>query len=186
MKEKKTDVLWFPAENKMDASPFPMDDHSGDGERLRESVEVFLEDRSKENYIEILRILSDSYVWVPCNAVMSDHDLSKIEDLIEQADWDPDAIVGQTLSNDDEILMVPDLLQSQGDYFFPVFSSEAEMGKYGEPFSKVEQHMLDVIPWALSREVEVKGIVLNAFTQDFILPRELFDILGDMNSQLAD
>ena len=82
--------------------------------------------------------------------------------------------------------MVPDILQNGEDYFFPVFSSEEEMGEYGEQFSKVQRHFLEAANLARNNEKHVKGIVINAFTEPFEIPVELFDIIAGMKSSLEE
>ena len=78
----------------------------------------------------MLSILRDSTVWVPCNAIMSGADEEKLLKMLEDAEGDPDALTGNTFTNDDYIRLVPDILQRGDEFFFPVFSSEEEMGKF--------------------------------------------------------
>ena len=66
--------------------------------------------------------------------------------------------------------MIPDILQKGDEFFFPVFSSAEEMGEYGERFSKIEKHFLEVANLARNNEKNVKGIVINAFTESFVIP----------------
>jgi hypothetical protein len=80
--------------------------------------------------------------------------------------------------------MVPDILQSGDDFFFPVFTSEEEMGTYGENFSKLERSFTEAIMLAGNNEKNVKGIVINAFTAPFVIPREMFKIIAEMPSRL--
>ena len=53
---------------------------------------------------------------------------------------------------------------------------------YGNNYSKVEKHILEVIPLAGNNDKNVKGLVLNAFTERFILPRDFFDVVETWNS----
>ena len=82
------------------------------------------------------------------------------------------------------IRMIPDILQHGDQYFFPVFSAESEMGEYGENFSKMRDHMLSVLALARGNEKHPAGIVVNPFTEQFILPKELFDALESMESRM--
>ena len=70
------------------------------------------------------------------------------------------------------------------DYFFPSFTSCEEMGEYGEGFSKVEKHIMEIISLARNNEKDVKGIVINAFSEVFILPKELYEAVEKMDSRL--
>ena len=92
------------------------------------------------------------------------------------------SLVGKTLSNQDNIRMVPDILQSGEDFFFPVFTTAEEMGEYGQGFSKIEKHFLEAANLARYNEKNVAGIVMNAFTEPFIIPRDLFDMIAEMPS----
>ena len=88
------------------------------------------------------------------------------------------------LSNQENIRMVPDILQNGDDFFFPAFISTEDMGEYGQHFSKVQKHFLEVIALARNNEKNVAGIVINAFTEPWVLDREIFDLVENMKSRL--
>ena len=54
---------------------------------------------------------------------------------------------------------------------------------YGNHFSKIEKHFFEAMSLANARE-NVEGIVLDAFTQPFIVKKDLFDIIGKLPSSL--
>lgn len=85
---------------------------------------------------------------------------------------DLESLVGHTFVSRDEVRMIPDILQNGDDLFFPVFSSDEEMGEYGEHFSKVQMHFPEAANLALNNEKNVSGIVINAFSYPFEIPRE--------------
>ena len=93
-------------------------------------------------------------------------------------------MIGKTFSTKEAVRMIPDILQNGEQFFFPIFSSVEEMGEYGEHFSKVQKHILEVIPLERNSEKYVAGIVLNAFSESFILDAELFDMIENMKSRL--
>ena len=93
-------------------------------------------------------------------------------------------MIGKTFSTKEAVRMIPDILQNGEQFFFPIFSSVEEMGEYGEHFSKVQKHILEGIPMARNSEKNVAGIVLNAFSESFILDAELFDMIENMKSRL--
>ena len=82
--------------------------------------------------------------------------------------------------------MIPDILQNGEDYFFPVFSTIEAMGEYGENFSKVQRHILEAIALAKNNEKELAGIVLNAFTEPFVLDAKIWDIVENMKSRIEE
>ena len=127
-------------------------------------------------------------MWVPCTAVLSDTDLETFNQrILDAADNDNlDALVGTELVAHDSIRFVPDILQSGEDFFFPVFTSEEEMGEYGEDFSRIQKHFLEAANLAKNNERNVKGIVINPFTEAFVVPEEMFEVIARMESSVRD
>ena len=95
-----------------------------------------------------------------------------------------DSIIGQEFTAHDNIRMVPDILQNGDNFFFPVFTSDEEMGEYGEHFSKIQSHFLEAMNLARNNEKNACGIVINAFSESFVIPIELFDIIAEMDSSI--
>lgn len=155
------------------------------GAFLKRATEICNRNRTQLNLIKVARILRDSYVWIPCSSVLSERDQNRIREMIESKE-DPSLLKGETWQAMDEIRMVPDILQNGDEFFFPVFSSEEEMGEYGESFSKVEKHFLEALILAGNNEKNVAGIVINAFSEPFVVPREMFDIIAGMESSIKD
>ena len=152
---------------------------------LEAAAAKFTAERNVPNFFELLQILSESFVWVPCYAVMSDNDRAAIEKMIADAGDDLNSLVGKVFSNRDATRLVPDILQGGDDYFFPIFSSPEAMGEYGETISKVEKHMLEVIALARNNERDLKGIILNAFTDSVVLDKEIWNIMENMEDILS-
>ena len=156
-----------------------------DGSMLREAIAAFNADRTEQGLIQIMEILRDSLVWVPCNAVLSELDQKAFSDLIDKANGDLDSLVGIELSNQENIRMIPDILQNGDQFFFPAFITAEDMGEYGQHFSKVQKHFLEVIALARNNEKNVAGIVINAFSEPWVLDREIFDLVENMKSRLV-
>ena len=93
-----------------------------------------------------------------------------------------ESLVGKTIVHHDVTRLVPDILQNGEDYFFPVFTSAEEMGDYGKHFSKVEKHFLEAARLARNNQKNVQGIVINAYSEPFIIPTDLFDLIAEMPS----
>ena len=157
-----------------------------DSSFLKNAVEICTRNRTQLNLIRLASILRDSFVWIPCNAILSDTDYDTFSRIVLDAadQGDLDSLTGRTLTSRDPIRMVPDILQNGDDFFFPVFTSEEEMGKYGESFSKLERSFTEALILAANNEKNVKGIVINAFTTPFVIPIEMFKIISDMPSCL--
>lgn len=153
-----------------------------DGTRLEKAIKVFNSERTKEHLIDTMIILRDSYVWIPCNAIMSEADQARFIEMIESTE--EGTIVGKTFSNNDNIRMVPDILQKGEFFFFPVFSNIQTMGEYGNNFSKVQKHFLEAVQMAKTNEKKLEGIVINAFSDPMIIDSELFEVIENMKSSL--
>ena len=154
------------------------------GRLLKEAVSEFNKNRTEDNFFEVLELLRDSYVWVPCSAVLGDEDREAFEKAVENAGGDLSSLVGKTFTSKASIRLIPEILKSGDKFFFPIFSGEEEMGEFSKGFSKVEKHMLEVIPLARNNERKLAGIVLNAFTEPFLLDADIFDIVENMKSRI--
>ncbi len=168
----------------MNPSPLLKPEDLEDGSMLREAIAAFNADRTEQGLIQIMEILRDSLVWIPCNAVLDEVDQKAFADLIDKANGDLSSLVGMELSNQENIRMIPDILQNGDAFFFPAFITTEDMGEYGEHFSKVQKHFLEVITLARNNDKNVAGIVINAFTEPWVLDRDIFDLVEKMKSRL--
>lgn len=159
-----------------------------DGSFLKKAINICNSNRNERNFILLSQILRDSFVWIPCSAVLSDSDYEAWAKKIAQAQEEGglDSLSDLTFVNRDEIRMVPDILQSGENFFFPVFTSAEEMGEYGNWFSKVEKHFLEAMSLAKNNEKKTAGIVINAFSEPFVVPVEIFDLISQMKSNFED
>ena len=157
------------------------------GSFLKRAIEICNRNRTQLNLIKLARILRDSFVWIPCNAVLSDADYEAFSKVVMDAQekGDLDSLVGTTMTSHDNIRLIPDILQNGDKFFFPVFSSAAEMGEYGDRFSKIEKHFLEAVNLARNNEKDLTGIVINAFSEPFVIPKELFEIIENMESSIS-
>ncbi|MBR3227045.1 MAG: SseB family protein [Erysipelotrichaceae bacterium] len=154
-----------------------------DGSVLKEAIEKLKDSREEDDYLEVIELLRDSYVWIPCTAVLGNDDRQKLEDIAKSTDEDFESLKGTTFTNTEEIRMVPDILENNGDFYFPVFSSIEEAGEYGRDFSFMEKHFLQAISLCENNEKNLKGIVVNAFSDYFILEKGTVRCLGDDKKQ---
>ena len=156
------------------------------GELLKEAIAVFNRERNEANFFDVLGLLRDSYVWIPCNAVLSENDQRRMDKMMDGLGDNLECVKGMKFIAHDETRLIPDILQNGEDFFFPVFSSVEEMGEYGDNFSKIEKHFLEALPLAINNDRELAGIVVNAFSESFILDKELWDIVANMKSRLSE
>ncbi len=113
-----------------------------DGTFLTRAVEICNRNDTRLNALKLLNILRQSEVWVPCLALPDEFDAEKLN-------------------------LVPDILEEDGKFYFPVFSTEAEMGDYGDNSTGIKRSFLDTINLARNNERKITGIVINAFTNAF-------------------
>lgn len=155
------------------------------GSILKKAISTFNTERNERNFLEVLLLLRDSNVWIPCNTVMSEADHKQLEEQIASLDGNLEKLEGMEFMNLDEIRLIPDILQNGDALFFPVFSGIEEMGEYGNNFSKVEKHFLDAMIYAKNNENDLSGIVVNAFTEPFVLDKELWEAVENLDSRLS-
>ena len=163
----------------------PKEEDYTEGKVLKEYLLNFNEKQDNESLLQLLVFLRDCLVWVPCTAILDKEDEEMLKKSVEGAKDNPDALIGKIFEPQHEIRFVPDVLQKGGQFFMPAFTTEEEMGEYGEKFSKRQTHMLEVIALARGNVKDVSGIVINAFTDEFLLPKELFETLETMPSVFA-
>ena len=152
---------------------------------LKEAIKIFNGERNEPNLIEVMELLRDSNIWIPCTAVMSEADQKRMEELIESLNGDLEKMNGVEFVAQDKTRLIPDILQNGDEFFFPVFTSDNEMGEYGDGFSKIEKHFLEALELAKNNEKELAGVVVNAFSEPFVLDRQLWDIVEKMKSRLG-
>ena len=164
----------------MDAVVTYTEDELEDGTVLKAAVKDFQEQSSKSKLLNILRILHSSYVWIPCSAVMSDKDNERFEAMMREHEEKGESAKGKEFEAKDPIRMVPSLLKNGEKIYFPVFSSEAEMGEQAGQFSKLQKTFLETLPLARDKTKDITAIVLNPFTEPFLIGTDLFDDIEKM------
>lgn len=142
---------------------------------LTNALHLYCEHPSEENFMDLLLLLKESDVWIPCTMEMSEEDHEYFAKVVEEADGYLDSSIGKELNVQDHITLSPVIIQNEDGYFFPVFSSIEEMGDYKKEVSKMEESFLRAIQFARNHEIEVRGIVINPFTDAIVVDRQLFD-----------
>lgn len=103
-----------------------------------------------------------------------------MQKLVESLDGDYEKLAGMEFNAKEATRLIPDILQNDEGLFFPIFSTEKAMGEYGDGFSKIQKHILDAIKLARNNAKEPIGIVLNAFSEQFILDKDIWDVVKEM------
>ena len=133
-------------------------------------------ENSKNNFRGVLRCLRDSTVIVPLNVKLSDEDIEKIKNS--------NGRYFVSISND--INIAADIIESNdGDKYFPVFSQKAQIPiKYGKNFNLLPIEFTTVIE--LAKTHDVKGIVVDPFTENFIVPSDIYDAVKELPSEIEE
>ena len=121
------------------------------GSLLEAAVTRFNQEHSQENFIELLELLRDSSLWVSCTAV-----------------------------GDEKEQLIPEILQDGEKLLLPIYSSVEAMEKCGDDVSGVRCDVYDAMALARNNQEEISGLVLNAFTEPFVLEREIWEIVEHM------
>ena len=147
-------------------------------DKIKEAIKLFrnASDEDKNKAMDLFVALRGSNIWVPCNAILGDADKKQWEDLIDKYKDNLDGMKDEVVTSKDPTRLVPDILTNGTDYFFPVFSTPEEMGEYGNRFSKVESGFRKAISLASNNPKNVAGLVINPFSDPFIIKREAFDL----------
>lgn len=169
-KDDEKIVLW----SNMNQSTRIAAEDLEDGRVLEAAIHTFNEEPTEKHMLDIMAILRDSYVWIPCNAIMSDADQARLTAK--------DINIGEEFTTHDGMRMIPDILQSEDEFFFPVFSNMEAMGEYGNGFSKVQKHFLEALEVAKNNDRDLAGIVINAFSEPFVLDKELWNLFDKAES----
>ena len=88
--------------------------------------------------------------------------------------------------NKEEIRFIPDIFRDGEEFFFPVFTTAEEMGEYGEHFSKIGEHILNVLPLAENSEKDVVGLIINPFTDACVIHKDLFRMIKGMQTMIEE
>jgi len=137
-----------------------------DGRLLKEAIAGFDQDHTNDSFIEILECLRDSEIWIPCHMMVSEDAGAK--------------------SMSEVVRMVPEILRNHEHAFLPVFSSKQEMKDFPENISIVQDSFLHAVTLAENSDEDLFGIVVNAFTEPFVLEKELFDTVLRLKSRVIE
>ena len=136
-----------------------------DGSFLKRAAGICARNRTELNMFKLLRVLRDSHVWIPCNLDLGDEKQKDIP--IEEC-----------------LRVGAKILKSGDKYFFPVFSAADEMGKSGDNSTAIKCTFMYALSLAMNGKEEVSGIVINPFTEPFVVDSGFFGVLEEMKSSL--
>ena len=156
-----------------------------DGTVLKGAVADFLKDKNDDTFGFVLAILRSSKVLVPCEVELSEEAQAILEQLKKEGK-DLDSLAGEKKDQFDAgISFIPSILVNDGHKFFPVFSSKDEMDEHFKDASAMNTPFMHALEMAANGE-GIEGIVLNAFTQGFVVEKDLFETISKLSPIVED
>lgn len=138
-----------------------------DGKVLTVLEQQFTSDPSDQNFRAVLECLTDSDLWVPFNAQLSEADMAQLRN----------AKKGDQITTKDEVHMKPDILQSGEELFFPIFSQKEQAPEeYQSRFSWMKLPLRKCISM-MRATAGVDKMVLDAFSFKIVIVEETVDIV---------
>lgn len=128
------------------------------GKILMSVKNMYLKDKTKESFLNLVGCLLDSKVLIPMHVENDENDEKKCYPMI--------------LSNDDN------------ESAYPIFSNEEQLeGHYEEPDCEVYEIPVTLAIEIIKEDKETKGLILDPFTTPFLIESELMELLLDIASQ---
>ncbi|MDO4393312.1 MAG: SseB family protein [Bacillota bacterium] len=149
----------FPfGDNRMEAAELAKE--LEDGHVLVALKSRFAEEKNQENLVALLKCMKDSKVIVPMRIEMSEEDAARIENAAD----------GEEIETNEEIKMVPEILQAKEKNFFPMFSQIGQIPKeFGTSHNLMSMPTVEALDMAHQIE-NLDGIVLDAFSKSVAMP----------------
>ncbi|MBQ9911245.1 MAG: SseB family protein [Lachnospiraceae bacterium] len=94
-------------------------------------------------------------------------------------------LAGKCVTDETPKQLIPEVLQNGDRFYVPVFSDPSQLGKFGESHPAYKKHFLEAMSMAVALGSGISGIVVNAFTDPFVLDRELFELVAKLDSRVG-
>lgn len=141
-----------------------------DGNVLLFLKERFQDDMNEDNLVELMQVLRESVLILPMKVLMSAADEERMR-LYEE---------NMKLKVEGDVQVVPATAPIEGENYMFIFSQAEQIPvEYSDsvtlmraPWQKVYQYLID--------DPTIFGIVLDPFTENLELPRELADAISQM------
>lgn len=144
------------------------------GKVLQTLISMYNDNPSEPGYLNVLCCLRDSMVYIPGIMTVSAADALQFANVK----------AGTNVTTHDEMHFKPDILQCNGKLYFPIFSNVEQLGEdYKAKYSAIQKHFFAALSLAIANGA-VKGIVVNAFSDPFIVEKQYFDFMKTIPSQI--
>ncbi len=152
-----------------------------DGSFLKQCLREFHDDTdNKELFGVILAVLRSCEVVVPCDIQLSEEAAALMDKLQKDGKNLDDLPEEEQEKFNDGTNFLPMILESDGHKFLPVFGNEDEIGDHAEDAARVHMPFLHAMEMASDGD-DIEGIVVNPYTENFIVNKELFDTIRNMD-----
>ncbi len=146
------------------------------GNLLRRLKHTFLTTQNRHTLMPVLACLRDSEVIVPVRVNVSDADKERILS----------AEKGKSVATNDKVNFEPSLLGSDDGVFLPIFSNAQQLKPdYSQRVTLLTIPAVQAMKMALSIP-NINGLVLDAFTEAMLIPKESAELILKMKSRLQD
>ena len=152
-----------------------------DGSLLKQYIAEFLKDTDNDEALTtLLAVIRSSKVFVPCDVELS-KEAEAIMDKLKKDGKDLDSLEGKDAETVQQGMnFIPGILENDTGKYFPTFSNDAEIGDKAEGMALVNMPFLHAMDMALDEGDDIKGIVINPYTDNFLVDRELFGTIRKM------
>lgn len=144
-----------------------------DNSGLEDAIQAFMQDKTNENFVKIMEQLEKAFVYLPI--MMPDNlDKETMEALKTGS--------GAKVPKDTKI--VPCLLKKEsGEQALPIFSSQLQIPEKQKSPAVVALPFFTCVSMAMANTEKVQAVVLNPFTQNIILPKQILEV-ADKRSKM--
>lgn len=149
----------------------PSDKEKDTARQLKQAILEWTENKTdSQRILQIMGLFRQGTFAVPVTVILSEKDREMFMNVKE----------GDTVTTRDDIRMRPDYLKNaEGALFYPAFTSKEETEpSYRDSFSWIPMSGLQIINAARSGK-NLSGVVINGFTQAFVLNRKMLDLLAN-------
>ena len=145
-------------------------------QNIRELIHKFHLEKEENLLSDILFELGNRNLWMPGNFKMEHEDVQKCMNAKE----------GDAITTSKDMYFTPDYLRSGEELFFPLFiAKEDSPEEYRNRVSWMNVTLNQAASLTLKDDT-LAGMVVNAFTEPFIITREFLDYLSNkMNSHVV-
>jgi hypothetical protein len=170
--------LWTNLDEENESHKLTQEDLD-DGSFLKYRIVQFQKDTENRDAFELLlTVLRSSSVAVPCDVQLSDEAAAILEKLKKEGKNSNELEGSDAETFRSGVRFAPRILESSGHKFFPAFTDEAEIKEdVIQDAECVRMPVLHAIDMASDPDMGLDGIVVNAFTDNFIVKKELFEAI---------